>query len=135
MGTDTVTTCLHLRSDDTVAVAVRAIAAGTEVLVGASRVRLRDDVPAGHKFAVDDVPAGAQVRKYGQVIGIATRPIGAGDHVHTHNLAFAPLAHDYVFGEDVNEVGPGAPVRAATFDGIVRADGRVATRNYIGILT
>ena len=135
MRTDAVTDCLHLRSDDTVAVAVRPLTAGTEVLVGEVRVRLRDGVPAGHKFAVEDVAVGAQIRKYGQVIGIATAPIGAGEHVHSHNLAFAPLEHDYTFGGDVKEVVPIAMERAATFQGIVRADGRVATRNYIGILT
>ena len=84
-------------------------------------MRLRDDIPAGHKFAVDDVATGAQVCKYGQVIGVATGPIRAGEHVHTHNLAFAEVADDYVFGVDVKDAGPATPERAATFDGIVRA--------------
>jgi altronate hydrolase len=98
-------------------------------------VALRDlpGVPRGHKTAVRDIPEGAPVRKYGQVIGVATAPIRAGGHVHTHNLGMGPHDTDYAFGTDVREVEPVSP--PATFQGIVRADGRVATRNYIGILT
>ena len=113
----------------------RALAAGTDILAGEIRVRLRDDVPAGHKVALRDIPAGGQVRKYGQVIGVATGPIAAGDHVHTHNLAFADFERDYAFGLDAKG-HPGAPAGPpATFNGIVRADGQIATRNYLGILT
>jgi altronate hydrolase len=55
--------------------------------------------------------------------------------VHTHNLGMGrqggDFARDYAFGADVKP----APAREATFMGIKRADGRVATRNYIGILS
>jgi len=92
-------------------------------------------VPPGHKVAVRDIAAGAVVRKYGEVIGVATSPIRAGEHVHTHNLAMAALEHD---GGDVRIVAPVVPLpvaRRRTFEGIVRPDGRVATRNYVGVLT
>ena len=127
--------CLRLRADDTVGLATNPLRAGTDVLAGDALVRLRDDVPAGHKVALADVPEGGEVRKYGQVIGVATRAIAAGDHVHTHNLGFADFERDYAFGTAVrdNRALPGTGPR--TFDGITRADGRVATRNYIGILT
>jgi altronate hydrolase len=96
-------------------------------------------VPRGHKVAVRDIPAGTAVRKYGQVIGVATAPIAAGEHVHTHNLGMLELAREYEFGTDVRPVEPagaaGEPGEPLTFQGIVRPDGRVATRNYIGILT
>jgi altronate hydrolase len=97
-------------------------------------VALRDlpGVPRGHKVAVRDLAAGAPIRKYGQVIGVATAPIAAGEHVHTHNLGMGPHDTDYAFGTDLRVVEPIAP---AHFQGIVRPDGRVATRNYIGILT
>src|SRR4051794_2943271 len=90
-------------------------------------------VPRGHKVAVRAVPAGATVRKYGQAIGVATAPFAEGDHVHTHNLGMGPHEADHAFGADVREVAPAA--RPACFEGITRPDGRVATRNYIGILT
>jgi altronate hydrolase len=127
--------CLLLRPDDSVGLLTRTVAAGTDVVAGASVLRLRDEVPAGHKVALRDIPEGGQVRKYGQVIGVATRPIAAGEHVHTHNLAFADFERDYAFGQDAKG-SPGTPAGPpATFNGIVRADGQVATRNYLGILT
>jgi altronate hydrolase len=67
------------------------------------------------------------------VIGIARQPIAAGQHVHTHNLEFSSFERDPAVGVDAH---PTAFVETpATFQGIVRADGRVATRNYLGILT
>ncbi|HZE29830.1 MAG TPA: altronate dehydratase family protein [Actinoallomurus sp.] len=107
---------LLLQPDDDVAVALRDL----------------PGVPRGHKVAVHDLASGAPIRKYGQLIGVATAPIAAGEHVHTHNLGMGPHDRDYAFGTDVRDVEPvPAP---AHFQGIRRPDGRVATRNYIGIL-
>ncbi|MGH9105110.1 MAG: UxaA family hydrolase, partial [Acidimicrobiales bacterium] len=127
--------CLVLRPEDTVAVVTEAVAAGTELRAGRAVVRASQDVPAGHKVALSAVPAGADVLKYGQVIGVATRPIAAGEHVHTHNLAFADFGRDYAFAQAAEAARLGPAVSSATFQGIVRPDGGVATRNYIGILT
>ncbi len=126
--------CLRLRPGDTVGLVTRPLPAGTDVLAGDLLVRLRDDVPAGHKVALMDVPEGGEVRKYGQVIGVATRPISTGEHIHSHNLAFADFERDYAFGEGAKGK-PEPPAVQDTFNGIIRDDGRVATRNYIGILT
>jgi altronate hydrolase len=127
--------CLLLRPDDSVGLLTRPAVAGSEVDAGGTMVRLRDDVPAGHKVALLDIPAGGQVRKYGQVIGVATRDIAPGEHVHTHNLAFADFERDYAFGRDAKG-GAAAPAGPpATFNGIVRSGGQVATRNYLGIIT
>jgi altronate hydrolase len=125
----------RLRPADTVAVAGTKIAAGTEVVVDEQVLRATDEIPAGHKMAMAHVPVGGEVRKYGQVIGIATRDISVGEHVHGHNLAFADLQRDYEYCRDLEKsrlVPHGTPM---TFQGIVREDGRVATRNYIGLLT
>ena len=89
-------------------------------------------VPAGHKVATRDIAMGEPVRRYNQIIGFASRPIARGEHVHTHNLAMGDFERDYAFGADVK---PEPARREATFMGIRRADGRVATRNYIGILS
>ena len=127
--------CLLLRPDDSVGLLTRTVAAGTEVVAGGVRLRLRDEVPAGHKVALREIPRGEQVRKYGQVIGVATSDIAAGEHVHTHNLAFAEFERDYAFGIDAKGPQAAPPGPPATFSGIVRPDGRVATRNYLGVLT
>ncbi|HLJ65292.1 MAG TPA: UxaA family hydrolase, partial [Stellaceae bacterium] len=67
--------------------------------------------------------------------GFATSAIEPGQHVHTHNLAMGDFARDYAFGTDSRPTTLLPQSRRATFHGIVREDGRVATRNYLGILT
>jgi altronate hydrolase len=89
-------------------------------------------IPPGHKVATRAIAVGEPVRRYNQIIGFASKPIAAGEHVHTHNLVMGDFERDYAFGADIK---PQPARRQATFQGIVRADGRVATRNYIGILS
>lgn len=43
-------------------------------------------VDVGHKIALRDIDLGAPVIKYGQRIGVSSRPIKRGEHVHIHNL-------------------------------------------------
>ncbi|MEN9420397.1 MAG: hypothetical protein RI988_4018 [Pseudomonadota bacterium] len=90
-------------------------------------------VPPGHKVATQPIAAGEPVRRYDQIIGHATQAIAPGQHVHVHNLAYADFARHH---EPCAGAQPTAFVDTpATFSGIVRADGRIATRNYIGVLT
>ncbi|MDY4518822.1 MAG: altronate dehydratase family protein [Candidatus Spyradocola sp.] len=90
------------------------------------------DIPAGHKVALCDIPAGGAVIKYGHPIGRATRPIRAGEWVHTHNLSTA-LRSDgaYEYHPIQCELPPREP---AQFLGFVRPDGRVGVRNEVWIL-
>jgi altronate dehydratase small subunit len=53
---------------------------------GMTAVTLRDDIPANHKFARNDIKAGAPIIKYGLSIGRASRDIQAGQYVHVHNI-------------------------------------------------
>lgn len=121
---------LILNSADDVAIALDDIAAG-ETPEGLE-TPARAAVAAGHKIARRAVEAGGLVRRYGQVIGRAREAIAAGDHVHVHNLAMAEDGREAEVGADVRRP---APLSGATFNGIVRPDGRVGTRNYIGVLT
>jgi altronate hydrolase len=122
---------IRLHTNDDVVIARAEIPAGT--MIPKENVLASARIPAGHKLAVHDIAPGKPVKRYNQVIGFATRAIQTGEHVHVHNLAMGDFARDYAFCADVKPVEPVSP--AATFEGIVRADGRVATRNYIGILT
>lgn len=124
---------LKLGSSDDVAVALQPVAAGYRQ--PDLRLTVRVDIPAGHKVATHAIGAGQPVRKFNQVIGFATESIDEGDHVHTHNLVAGSFVRDYAIGVEVHPTEMLTGVEAATFHGIVRADGRVATRNYIGILT
>ncbi|MGI9156690.1 MAG: UxaA family hydrolase [Marmoricola sp.] len=126
---------LRLRDGDEVGVARRAISSGEELSVGDLRLRATTDVPGGHKVALVDIASGEPVRKYGEVIGVATSHVPAGAHVHNHNLGMADLDHSGGRVSAVPRVEPLPVERQATFEGIVRPDGRVATRNYVGILT
>ncbi|MBG9389823.1 UxaA family hydrolase [Caenimonas aquaedulcis] len=123
---------IRLHPADDVLIARSQLVGGAQ----AENVTVKGLIPPGHKFATHDIAAGEPVRRYNQIIGFASKPIAAGEHVHTHNLGVGPnggdFARDYAFGADVKPV----PARKeATFMGIPRADGRVATRNYIGILS
>src|SRR5580658_5342983 len=115
---------IRLNPADNVVVARVDLLPGTEI--AGENVRARSHVPAGHKIATAPVGAGEAVRKYGQILGFAIEPIAPGDHVHTHNMAMGDFARDYAFGVDAHPTPPIS--ETATFQGIVRADGRVATR-------
>ncbi len=123
---------IRLHPDDDVLIARQQLLSGTSV----EGIPIKGLIPAGHKISTHAIAPGEAVRRYNQVIGFASKPIAAGEHIHTHNLDMGPnkgdFARDYAIGADVK---PEPARREATFMGIKRADGRVATRNYIGILS
>ncbi|AJA16269.1 MULTISPECIES: UxaA family hydrolase [Pseudomonas] len=120
---------IRLNPLDNVVIARQALLPG--VRLDAEATTVRQPIPSGHKLATEPVAQGQPLRRYGQIIGFASQAIDAGDHVHVHNVQMGDFARDYAFGVDTRSL----PGSAAQFQGIVRADGRVATRNYIGILT
>lgn len=120
---------IRLNPLDDVLIARHPLPEGLELEEG---IRVLAAIPAGHKVAARAIASGQPVRRYGQIIGFASQAIAAGEHVHVHNLAMGDFARDYAFGVDAK--GVTAPT-GDSFMGIVRGDGRVATRNYIGILT
>ena len=124
---------VRLHADDNVVVAGQFISAGTAIEGGA--VICRKDIPAGHKVATAAIPRGAPVRKYSQIIGFASADIVPGEHVHEHNCAVQDFNRDYAIGEDLRTTDLLPESERATFRGFVRPDGRVATRNYIGVLS
>ena len=130
MSASTPSPVIRLHQDDMVLIARAAILPGVEVAPGVITV---DRIPAGHKVAVRPIATGEAIRRYGQIIGFATTPIGQGQHIHTHNCGMGDFARDYAYGVDA--VPTQYVDNPATFQGIRRSDGRVATRNYIGILT
>jgi altronate hydrolase len=133
MSTATPTTAptIRIHPADNVVIARRQLLGGT--LLEDEGVTVIGLIPPGHKVAVRPIAAGAPVRRYNQIIGSAKQAIAAGQHVHSHNLEFSSFARDYQASQGAQ---PTAFVDTpATFQGYVRADGRVATRNYIGVLT
>jgi hypothetical protein len=119
---------IRLRPSDNVAVAIHAVSPGTPI--AAENVTALDAIPFGHKIATHAIAKDEPVRKYAQALGVATRDIAPGRHMHVQYVAFS----------DLRSEAEQAPVYRAnekprTFTGYKRAGGRVATRNYICVLT
>ncbi len=122
---------LQLARRDNVAVALRTLKPG-EVFHGEFPITITSRIMKGHKLALVDLPAGARVMKYEQLIGLASEPIKAGEHVHTHNLSF--VNNDTAFARQT-DLQPATIHSTDTFNGYPRADGRVGTRNYIAVIS
>lgn len=123
---------LRLHAGDNVLVAVDGLAAGASATEG---VVAGERIPKGHKVAAVDIAEGQPVRKFGQIIGFAKQPIARGAWVHEHNTGMADFARDYAFAEAAQPEDILPPEKQATFQGYRRANGKVGTRNYIGIMT
>jgi altronate hydrolase len=124
----------RLHHTDNVVIARVDVESGP-LVVGDSCIAIDSPVPRGHKIAASSISAGEPIRKYGQIIGFASTSIEPGEHVHTHNVAYREFERDYAFGTEVRPTQYVAATERATFEGYVRADGRVGTRNYIVVLT
>lgn len=122
-----------LHPSDNVAVVTRDVEQGAVVDVAGRAVKLAESVPLGHKVAVEPIAANQPVRKYGQVIGHTTRPVGLGEWVHTHNLALQEVERDYASAQHVPP--PPTPMTDRAFQGYRRGSGRVGTRNYIAVIS
>jgi altronate hydrolase len=131
MSATTLPPAIRLHPEDGVVIARVALTPGTEVAPGISVGERR--IPPGHKVAVRPHAKGEPIRRYGQIIGFATDAIEPGAWVHTHNCEMGDFAKDYAWGVDARPTAFIDP--PATFQGIRRPDGRVATRNCIGIIT
>lgn len=123
---------IRLNGSDNVAIATETLEIGGEVRVDGDSLRIVNRIPRGHKFSIGEIRPDAPVLKYGQPIGRARVAIGVGEHVHTHNLR-----DQHAVAKQITETHPPAsptPMRR-TFEGFVRADGRVGTRNYVAVMS
>ncbi len=81
-----------MEAKDNVANAISAITAGEEVEILSTkqevvqRIKAKDSLPLGHKIALMDIKSGGEIKKYGAVIGRASKDIAVGDYVHIHNV-------------------------------------------------
>src|SRR5713226_8926148 len=121
---------LQLNPRDNVLVALDNLRRGEEVGFSGQTLTLRTDVPAKHKFAMEDIPPSGAVVMYGVLIGKAMEPIGTGEKLTTRNTHHEAAAfHEKT--EDFRWASPDVSRwRQKTFFGYVRDDGQVGTRNY-----
>ena len=122
---------LRLNGGDNVLISTRIVEKGEsfEGIVIAARIM------RGHKMASKPIAQGEPIRKFGQIIGFAKQDIAAGDWVHEHNVVMGELAHDYAFAKESKVEKLLLENERATFQGFRRKNGKVGTRNYIGIMT
>ncbi|MBN1179897.1 MAG: altronate dehydratase [Anaerolineae bacterium] len=125
---------VRLHPADDVAIAKADLAAGTVVLLDEARATLWQPIPSGHKLALRAIAQGAPVRRYGQVIGVARRPIAPGEHVHTHNLGLDDAGREAAVAAHVPPVDLVPEAERRTFMGYARPDGRAGTRNLVAVI-
>jgi altronate hydrolase len=125
---------IRIAERDTVAVALRPIAAGERITVGGQTVTARQDITPGHKIALADAAVDEEIVKYGVPIGRASAPIAAGDWVHSHNLRTALSGVlEYTYAPTSTQ-RPVTTNEHPSFMGYRRANGRVGTRNELWVL-
>lgn len=120
---------IKISEEDNVAVAVEKAEKGS-VVFGITAV---DDIPFGHKIALEDIKKGENVIKYGNPIGHAETDIKKGEWVHSHNLKTnldGEVDYAYSPAEFCNKKAD----EEGFFDGYVRSDGRVGIRNEVWII-
>ena len=122
---------IRLSEIDNVVTVTAELDSGVEV----EQVKTSGLVPCSHKMATAEIRQGKAVRKYAQIIGYASTDIRPGEHVHTHNVDFRNTSADYEFATDLKPVDVVSELARDTFMGYRRENGKVGTRNYIGILT
>ena len=123
---------LRLNAEDNVMIAVDEIRPGD---TPAGAVTASERVPRGHKMATAPIGQGEPVRKFGQIIGFASKPITPGQWIHEHNCLVHEFERDYHFCEGARAENILPIEEQATFEGFRRANGKTGTRNYLGILT
>jgi len=127
-------TAITLHPDDDVAILTAPAAEGATPLGTGAALTKR--VQTGHKLARHAIATGAPIRKFGQVIGLATEDIAPGAHIHSHNCAMGGHDETYQIGQDLDAARAAIPDTAPrTFDGYLRDDGRVGTRNMIALVS
>ena len=124
---------IRLHANDNVLVARQDLAQGT--VLADENLTCLNRIPAGHKLAACALAKGEPVLKYNTIIGFASADIAPGTLLHRLNLEFREFDRDYAYARDYRPVAMVPEAERASFMGIVRDDGRVATRNYIGIVS
>lgn len=125
---------IKIKDNDNVAVAIHDLPSGTEVLPG---LKVCDEIPQAHKIALEDIPAGGEIIRYGVVLGYAKDEIARGQWINEHmlNLPESPSVENLPYGTNIvrKEELP-VPVRD-TWLVYRNKTGPAGTRNLLGIVT
>jgi altronate hydrolase len=121
---------LKLDPRDNVIVALTPLTSGETVSLSGVEYLPVADIPAKHKFAIDDLDVGSKVIMYGGNVGRVTSAIPRGGLLSTRNVRHD--ATPFARGQTAFQWTPPdvARWRDRTFSGFHRADGQVGTRNF-----
>lgn len=72
--------------EDNCATSLDKIPLDKELIINDDLIKIKQEIPFGHKFAIKNINAGNYIIKYGEIIGIATEDIKSGDWIHVHNI-------------------------------------------------
>ena len=124
---------IRINTADNVAVALEALSKGEKAVIGSEEIVLREDIPAGHKFALEDIAKNGNVIKYGYPIGHVLKAVEKGCLID-HSILKTNLEGllDYEYKPELKEIPAAARLR--TFKGFRRAGGEVGIRNQIWII-
>lgn len=128
------TSALLLHPSDNVGIALRTLAAGSDVAIAGRQLQIRESIPTGHKLALVPLPVGAEVRRYGAPIGRSTMAIQPGDWVHSHNLQAISVSASPA-RISTNGPSPWPQRDNRHFMGYARGKGQYGTRNYIAVIS
>lgn len=123
---------IKIHPKDSVAVALLPLEKGREFQIDGQGIALREEIPQGHKFALEKIPAGTEVIKYGNSIGRAKEDILPGAWVHIHNVKTGlGEVLDYRFQPQEIRM---ETTEEAYFEGYRRSGGKAGVRNEIWII-
>lgn len=130
---------LIVNEADNVAVALKSLEKGTELVIEGDKIILQEDISRGHKIALKDIDKGEKIIKYAFPIGIAREDIKAGNWIHTHNLKTALSGKGEYEYNPINKVDLSQESKflkedLPTFKGHKRDDGQLGIRNEIWLI-
>jgi altronate hydrolase len=121
---------LQIHPADSILVALKNLQAGETVEYNGHQYTLKENIPAKHKFYMQDAPVGTDVIMYGVLVGRTEKDVSAGSRVSTENLKHASGAYDYRNASYDWSPPDISKFKDLGFMGYHRHDGRVGTANY-----
>ena len=124
-------TTIKISPQDNVAIALTPLQSGQTI--ENPQITLLDNIPFGHKIALQNIPIGENIIKYGLPIGSAISDIKAGAHIHTHNLKTnLSSIETYTYNKESPRIFPAfSDVQIHAYK---RKDGSVGIRNELWII-
>lgn len=125
---------IKIHPSDNVIVCLQSVTANQSIDVDDTQIIVSQDLDRGSKIAITDIPQGSDIKKYGGIIGIATRDIFCGDWIHTHNMK-TKLSETLEYQYEPNFSSVETDIsQHRYFQGYERADGNVGVRNEIWVI-